>query len=80
MELHNVMDPTYVKFHHIRMNCLAYIGLTAHNFTATNSFLLLNTVALVYRMQETTALLELWAVNPVLYDARFSCAVYNKVW
>jgi len=76
MELDNVMDPTCkVPSHQNELFRLYWV-----NFTAVNSFLLLNTVALMYSMQETTALLELWAVNPVLYDARFSFAVYNKVW
>jgi len=58
----------HVKFHHIKTNCLGCIELQARN-----SVLLLYTVALVYSVQETIAVVELWTYIPILYDARSNC-------
>jgi len=54
--------------------------ITSPRFHHGNSFLPLYSVALVYSMQETIAVVELWAYNPILkYEVSFNGAMYNTL-
>jgi len=53
--------------------------ITSPQFHHGNSLLLCN-VALVYSVQETVAVLELCACNPILYNARSSGSMCNNTW
>jgi len=74
------MTEFYIRIVPSHQNELFWLyWLTSPQFHHSNHFLLLYAVALVYSMQETIAVVELWAYNPILYDASSNGMMYNTL-